>query len=649
MGWIKDKIKKDIGKNPNTKDEEAYVAQVQKDKVSSEGGYRQAKKTPWSDEYLCKIGDQWDLSIAPRDAKKKSKRPNICDNVVLPTTMNILDGLTASSPNAYVSGRGKEDKEVALKMSDLIAFILERNSFPQQWRNIVEQGIDHGPIIGFVPWDPEFMGGAGPNRWIGEVRTLCQNKDEIYFDPAIKDLEENLNDCRFIHQRYPKNLDYITDRWENGKYVTANLVEGEDTAEDFGYQRAIIIRSWHRGTPKFISTEDKEKYLASAEKATDKYEKQKYLDMASGTLKGIHCAYTAGTVFLEYTPYVYDDGLYPFAYAVLYRDEKNPYGFGEIKNIMSPQVAYNKCIEIEFASVASEGLGGGYYKTGAISRPQMQEINDSGYQAAKWHEVNAPDLMKPKENISASQNLIELKAFLKESVDNITQNNDIQKGISPGANVPYASVKELGDRGDTRNNGKMNILERFMLQFFRLMISRIGQFYTDEREYRIRGDKSQAIQNKIYEALKEIVKIEDKTKRTPKLIQLANVVETMNPNAVASYAKFSNTEMKKTWERTDDDGTKHEETYIAEYDVKVNLADERPTSRAYYERLAMQMFQFGAIGPKAFWTTIIEGTLPTVDEINDELTEIRQQKLEVEQQSKMQSPGIPQGNPAEIK
>jgi hypothetical protein len=635
MGWLKKKEEKPESNLPEMTDEQrAYVAQVLIDKMASEGGYRQTAENYWSDEYLCLKGDQWDTTLAPRDAKKKSKRPNIVLNVSLPTIMNIVDALTASTPQADVTGREKSDKEVALKISDIISFVFDRNVFDKQWRDIVMQGVHYGPFIGYVPWDPEFMGGAGPNRWVGEIRTLCQKKDEIYFDPAIKDLEENLQDCRFIHQRYPKNLDYIKDRWENGKYVTAELLDDEDeeAGGQFDYQRATVICSWHRGVPLYISEQDKERFKKKATEAKDEYAKTMYEDMANGTLKGVHCAYTAGNVFLEYVPYVYEDGLYPFAYAVLYQDEKNPYGYGEMRNILSPQIAYNKCAEIEMAAAAVEGLGGGYYDKGSISKSQMDEINENSCKAGVWHEVNNKDRMQRKEGTQTPQSLVQYKDFLKINIDTISQNTAIMQGVSPGANVPYKSVAELGSRADVRNKGKMNILERFMTQFMRLMISRIAQFYTDEREYRIRGDKSMAIKTLIYDGLRQLLELGDdetaKQAQLAGLIQLFETIRNMDPNTADTFGKFSNQQMKHVWMRDDENGQKKEEVYIAEFDVKVKITDERPTSRTYYENLALEMFKIGAIGPKAFWETIYNGQLPPPDEITQELKEMQSAKAQ---------------------
>ena len=94
--------------------------------------------------------------------------------------------------------------------------------------------------------------------------------------------------------------------------------------------------------------------------------------MANGILKGVHCAYKAGNVLLDYVPYIYDDGLYPFVYKVLYTDEQQPWGMGEIRNVVKPQILYNKADEIELGAMLGQGLGGYLYNKGAISATQKR-------------------------------------------------------------------------------------------------------------------------------------------------------------------------------------------------------------------------------------------------------------------------------------
>ena len=166
-----------------------------------------------------------------------------------------------------------------------------------------------------------------------------------------------------------------------------------------------------------------------------------------------------------------------------------------------------------------------------------------------------------------------------------------------------------------------------MTSFVKLIVSRIAQFYTEEREYRIRGNKSNAIQKLVYEGIQKLVDIPDKTQRLQGMIQLIETIENADPESAAKYGTFKNEEIMKTWDREvvkGEDGTEivKKETYIPDFDIKVKIVDERPSSRQYYENLAMALFGKG-LGPKAFWETIEDGKFPPVEEILNELKELQ--------------------------
>lgn len=628
----KDEIEEE---NPNTPEEKEYLAQITNDQTLAEGGVRPDTEDKWDDEYLAFKGDQWDTSIAPRDAEDKSVRPNSVSNFLLPTIMNIVDGLTTSVPSADLEGREDSDDLKADKLNDLIPFIFDRNDFSDQWKNIVLQGVKYGCFIGTVIWDSNYIGGSGPHRWIGEIRTLFQKKEEIFFDPAILDLEERLQECEFIHRKYRKKLSWIRDTWEeNGKHVLPDLIRSKEyeTNEGADPNQATIIERWHKGTPKFVPEYWKDRFneIADEEEAKeepDEYRVKKYRDMAKGELKGVHCAYSTQNIFLEYVPYVYDDGLYPFVYRVLYKDERNPYGFGELRNLLNPQIFYNKAMEIEIEAMVVEGLGGYFYSKGALSKGQLKEYRRNAFKSGVMQEVNDKDGLERRQGTQTPNSLIQLKETLKKTIDTVSQNTAIQQGISPGANVPYSSIQELGARADVRNKGKVKILERFMTSFVKLIVSRIAQFYTEEREYRIRGNKSNAIQKLVYEGIQKLVDIPDKTQRLQGMIQLIETIENADPESAAKYGIFKNEEIMKTWDREvvkGEDGTEivKKETYIPDFDIKVKIVDERPSSRQYYESLALSLFGKG-LGPKAFWETIEDGKFPPVEEILNELNELQ--------------------------
>ena len=625
MKFLK-KEKDVIAENPNTEDELTYVSEARSSQINAEGGTRQESEEYWDDEYLGFIGRQWDTSIAPRSRRDKTIRPNAVNNFILPTVMNIVDGLTTSTPESEISGREDEDDMIAETLKDVIPFVLDRNNFHDEWKEIVLNGISYGPFVAAVLWDPNFIGGSGPNRWVGEIRVIAQDIEEIYFDPAIKNLEKRMQECEFIHRKYPKKLAYIKEVWEeNGKYVTdefSETVQGDTTDLGAEPNQANILEKWHKGTPRFMPDYWKKRFLEKAEEAKEAkrpYKEKEYRDKAKGTLKGVHCSYQANGVFLEYIPYIFDDGLYPFVYRVLYKDKRNPHGFGEIRNILNPQVLYNKLDEIEMEAACVEGLGGGWYRKGSMSKVQHDEYMQNGFKAGYWQEVNDPSGMTERQATQTPQSLLMMKDNKKKTIDTTSQNTQILQGISPGANVPNASIKDLGARADVRAKGKTEILEGFLTETVKLIVNRIPQFYTDEREYRIRGDKNGAIQKLIYKGMKEIVAIEDPRQRLPKMIEMIEMIATMDPKAAAKYGKIKNTDLMRENER--DEGT---EDYIPDMDIVVRITDERPSSRNYFEQLAMALYG-KAMGPNALWTTIIEGKLPSKEEILSELAEMQKQ------------------------
>lgn len=616
-----------------TQDEQHYISEVIIDQNTAEEGYRTETEDNWSDEYLCYIGKQWDMSIAPRDNKDKTIRPNVVLNVALPTVMNIIDNLTTSVPQADVSFTEKHDKEVAIELTDMCNHVLYVNMFEMHWKYIVQQAVNHGPFIAYVPWNPDIKGGSGPDRFNGDIEVLYQNKSEIYFDPAIKDLEKDMQECRFIHRKIRKTLDWIEDTFENGKYVTADYRETiQEDAHDEGPfpDKATIIESWHIGVPKFMPAEDKKRLLEKADEAEADglpYLAKDYRDMADSKLKGIHRSYSTDSVLLEYTPYVYDDGMYPFAFAVLYIDDANPLGMGEMRNIMNPQVMYNKCAEIEMEAADVEGLGGYFMEVGAMSPSQLKAFITNARKGGAVHETQRNSGIQSKEGARTPQSLIQLKEFFKNNMDLIAQNTAIMQGISPGANVPFSSVQALGSRADVRNKGKMETMKRFFKQILILMINRMVQFYTEERKYRIRNDKSGAIKEMVFKSLEQLIAIPDPRQQLTGLMQLLETLKAMDQETAEDYGKFSNKKLFRTWQRGDTE--KDIERFIPQYDVRVKMTDERPSSRTYYEQIAMALYG-KALGPKAFWQTIEDGKLPPVEEILNELNEMQQSQMQQE-------------------
>jgi hypothetical protein len=451
------------------------------------------------------------------------------------------------------------------------------------WRKIVLQFLGYGPAIAGVLWDPDWIGGTGPDRWLGDVRIININRKEIFFDPAIINLEERLQECEFITRKPRKKLSWIKERWpKKGQHVGSE--NNTDDLQDEGQdpRQAYVIEHWHRGKPWTVPEEAKAKYLEQAEIAEtmeqNLYKAQDLRDMAKGELKGIHVAYVANGVFLGYEPYVYEDGLYPFVYKILYHDENSPFGFGEIRNTKIPQVMHNKADEIEIEAYSREGLGGGYYKEGAISAKQLDEIEKNAGKGGMWLKVNNVHEMKEREGVKTPTSLTNYKEHKQRMVETVAANTPIQQGLSPGANVPYSTVAELGARTDIRTKQKIEVLEDFLTELNKLRINRFKQFYTEDRYYRLKGKFGKKIEG-----------------------------------------AFNAGEMYRTWEREGEEGMTSFEAYVPEFDVSVKIMDEKPNDREYYTRTGFELLSANGMTIEDLWETIDEGEFPPKEQVIENL------------------------------
>jgi hypothetical protein len=573
--------------NYNEGDENKWVTQITTDQENAESlrtGFEGIDQT-WEDEYKIFIGGgkQWETSFAHRSKKSRKIRPNSEDNFVFLAITNLCANITANTPEVVIEGNGDDDKEVAEKLTHLSQFNDKRNNFRALWRKMVLQFLGYGPVIGGVLWDPDWIGGTGPDRWLGDVRIVHLSRKEIFFDPAIINLEERLQECEFITRKPRKKLTWIKERWpEKGQYVGSE--NNADNLQDEGQdpQQAYVIEHWHRGKPWTVPAEAKAKYLEKAEIAEtmeqDPYKAQDLRDMAKGELKGIHAAYVANGVFLGYEPYVYEDGLYPFVYKILYHDENSPFGFGEIRNTKIPQVMHNKADEIEIEAYSREGLGGGYYEDGAISERQIREIEKNSGKGGMWFKVNNIFKMKDREGVKTPTSLTNYKEHKQRMVETVAANTPIQQGLSPGANVPYSTVAELGARTDIRTKQKIEVLEDFLTELNKLRINRFKQFYTEDRYYRLKGKFGKKIEG-----------------------------------------TFNAGEMYRTWEREGEEGMTSFEAYVPEFDVSVKIMDEKPNDREYYTRTGFELLGVNGLTVEDLWETIDEGEFPPKEQVIENL------------------------------
>lgn len=541
----------------------------------------------WEDNYkLYKGGGlQWSTNKAYRSRAAKANRPNSEDNFIFNILQVQISNITSITPEVSLNGVEDEDEEIAEKLTFMSKFNDEKNKFKETFKKWVYDFCSSGATIGMVIWDNDWIGGRGPKRWIGDIRFLRIPKEEMFFDPAILDLKENLNNCSYIIRRVRKKLDYIKKRWEKGNNISEEWNEDENINEGEQHKQAYLIEYWHRGFPHFIPKKRKEELLNQAEniKDRDSYKANDYIDSSKGLLEGIHVAYYVENTLLEYIPYEYDHGNYPFSFTTKYMDEKNQFGFGEIRNLAIPQIMHNKADELELEAMCKQGLGGYLYQKGALSQGQKNKFQENNAKGGQILEVDNLANVRPREGVQVPSAVREYKQNKERIINAIQPATTIQQGISPGSNVPLGTVQELGNRTDVRMKQVSDDLKDFLIRMNELRLALFLQFYTEERYYRVRGSDK---------------KVND------------------------GFLKSD--EMTKSWVR-DEEFVKNKngdietlqsiEEYMPEFDIEVSVMSEKPTDRGYNEQLANILFDKQLLSPEDLLFTIENGKLPPTKEI----------------------------------
>lgn len=598
----RDRAKVESGNVKLSDDEKKLVTQVESDfenaravRLSDIDDTGFSVEDNWEDEYYIFKGGglQWVTSFAFRTKKARKVRPNSEDNFVFNALTIQHANITANVPEVCLTGVGGDDDEISDKLTFMSRFNDERNEFTKTWKKWVYDFIGAGPTIAMVTWDADWMGGRGPKRWVGDVRVERVDKWDMFFDPAITDLETNMQHCSYIIRRPRKKLKTIQDVWpERGKYIQEGMRDDEqDIEEGIDSDQAYVIEYWHRGFPQFVPEKRRKELNEKAmrlEQEGDFYKAQDYYDSAKGQLQGVHVAYVADGVLLEYCPYEYEDGLYPFVFTSRFFDERCQWGFGETRNIKIPQIMHNKADEIEIEAMCKEGLGGGYFQKGAMTPRQLTHMVENSGKGGTWFEVDVVGLMKEREGVKVPASVTNYKEHKQRMIETLSQVTPIQQGMSPGKDVPFATVQDLGARADVRVKQAADKLEDFLRDINSLRVNRFAQFYEEERYYRIKGTDG---------------KTKEGTLQSQELHQEwpRETVNLTQPDPMTGEP------MEVPVERM--------EKYVPEFDIKVTILSEKPTDRNYYTNLAMQLHQMQLLTPEDLLSTLEEGKLPPMDDI----------------------------------
>lgn len=530
---------------------------------------RQTQEEIWKKEQRFYKGDHW-YGLRPDSVSRI--RPNSVDNVAWSQIESVVSKLCGWMPYPDFEAQEPNDEQKAQDLNDFMPYELRCIKFKQKHIRAVRRFAIHGPLIYKTIYDPTVEGGKGNNRYLGNNDILPVDLGSFFPDPRIRDFiylqkaEANIvhtvRSVSYFAERWPEqgkkvqpdNMSADVEIFDDSEYSLRNFnTDSSNTGTETQLMRSGLIEYWYKGTPKYMSDEDKTLFKELADqKLSEGTDPSECLAKAKGTMDGVHCVYisTSG-VFLEHKAYVYDHGQYPFVARTLFPDEDNPWGKGYMRDMISPQIMLNKFSEIAVETSAKMGNAAIAYEEDAITKPdtwkERRSLPGAMLPTARL------DGIKELQGVNVPQTVFNMLEYYKDMLQKIPGQFDSANGQANPNVTSGEQAKALIAASSNRLGLATEIIEDALEEVFMQYIELMAQFYTTERVARITG---------------------------------RNV--SMSRDKLISYSQT-------TYDAPQEDGSTQpvpvQEEYVPKFDIRVNVGVEKPKDREYYIQTAFNLLK----------------------------------------------------------
>lgn len=521
--------------NPmNTQETVVYTQKIGKEQIKKADEilerYRQGKinleKRIVENENWWKL-QQW-RSIDDNGQKEKPSSAWLFNTVI----SKHADAVEAY-PTFNCLAREENDKAEAASLSSIIPVVLEQNAFQDTYSDEEWCKIKFGTGVYGVFWNPDKLNGLGDIE-IEKVDLL-----NIYCQPGIDDIQKSRNVFRtrlmendFIEEIYPETKGKLgSSATYMNKYEYDDNVDTSDSS---------VIVDWYYH--KYINKKQVLHYVRYVNDIV-LYATENEPEYAE---KGL-----------------YDHGLYPFVFDVLFPVEGSPFGFGYVDVCKNPQKYID---ELGQAFVINAKFA---------SKPRYFKRSDGGINE---DEFANPDKMFVESNRSLGDDSLKqitvtplndiyvaMRNNLIQEMKETSGNRDVNNGGTASGVTAASAIAAMQEQsGKTSRDSTQNSYRAYE-KIINLCIELIRQFYDIPRQFRITGDYGKE-----------------------------------------NYVKYSNVNLKPQAQK---DELGNEMGYrLPVFDLKISSQKQNAYSKMSQNELALQFYNLGFFNPEQ-----ADQTLMTLD------------------------------------
>ena len=390
---------------------------------------------------------------------------------------NVIASKHADYHEAYPTlnflARAQDDKAEAMMLSKIVPAVLKQNHFEETYDMVGWQKIKTGTGVYKVVWDQNKLNG------LGDISVLRRSLLNLYWEPGISNIQDSkcffdveLVDRETLQDEYPDlDIRQLRGNIEPTKMPTEDNVDTDTKiplVDVYYKRRGKLHYAKYVGETVLYATENDNTVIK-----TDR-------DPMTGTISGVHTKAADG---------LYDHGMYPYVFDVMYPLEESPAGFGYVDVAANAMTRIDLMNQSFLANVKANATPRYFFRAdGAINEEEFLDTNkalvhvEGGLDDMNLRPIDGKPLSN--DQLSVLSNTI---AELRETTGNTEAGNGIkQSGVTAAS--AYAALQEAS--GKTSRDSTLTSY-RAAEKIGYMVLELIRQFYDLPREFRITGEMGQ--------------------------------------------------------------------------------------------------------------------------------------------------------------
>ncbi len=356
-------------------------------------------------------------------------------------------------PEPNILPREAHDIEEAKTLSSIIPLVLENCDYEKCYSDATWDKLKSGTAIYGVFWDSNALNG------LGDICIKTIDMLNIYWEPGITNIQDSKNlfivsleDLDTVQKQYNVEID-------SSKAIEISEYTLEDSIDTTG---KVLLIDWY-----YKDIDENGKQVLN------------FVKLANETI-----LYNS----MQHMDTLYEHGMYPVVFDVLFPMKGSPAGFGFIDIAKDDQEHIDKLDSIILQNAYESGIPRYWNKAG--SGVNNEQFADYSKRLVEVH-GNPSDSIAIIETRQLPAYIMNHRQSKIEEMKETSSNRDVSSGGASGGVTAAAAISALQEAGNKTSRDMIKESYRVFSTICKMVIELIRQFYDQPRQFRITGTNGQ--------------------------------------------------------------------------------------------------------------------------------------------------------------